>query len=147
MPAWSVPEARLDFGRDLDRAAEAFGPDILVGPEGPAAGPHGDWLVVSGVDAARQSIEREAVANPGELASVPEWGMGLRAAVLSRRTRGNVAALRATVAERLRANPRVTRTRSIALAPIADGIDISIAADVGGRDEQVAFTVTGGSTP
>lgn len=147
MPSWSVPELSTDFTRELDRPAEAYGPDLLAGASGLVVGPHGDWCIATGIAAVRQSIEREAVANPGELASVPAWGMGLRAAVLDRRTRANAEALKARVAERLRANPRVTRTRSVAITSVANGIDVSIAADVGGRDEQVAFTVTGGSTP
>lgn len=146
MPTWTVPDPPTEFARDLDRAAEAYGPDLLCGQAGPVVSPHGDWAIVAGAAAARQSIEREAVANPGEIASSPAWGMGLRSEVMGRRTTSSIEALRARIAERLRVNPRLTRVRAIGVSPAAQGIDVSITADVGGRDEQVAFTVTGGST-
>lgn len=147
MPSWTTPEIPVGTGGATDERERSYGPDIYAGPRGPEVGPHGDWTVVTGVAAARQSVRREAVANPGELASVPAWGMGLPAAVMSRRTRGAADDLRAVIAERLRANPRLTRVRSISVERVTDGIDVKIAADVGGRDEQVAFLVTGGSTP
>ena len=151
MPAWTVPAAAVPPMPDLTDQDAAFGPDILLRGDFVISAA-GDWSLVEGVDAARQSIEREALAEPGEVASLPAWGMGLRALVMAPRTTGRADELRAHITERLRANPRVTRVRGVDVSRFdtpagVPGVAVAIRAEVGGRDQQITVTTTGAPTP
>ena len=99
-------------------------------------------------EAARQSIEREAQVTPGEVASLPDYGMGLADLVMAPRTTTTIDTATTRVTRRLRANPRVTRVREVGVRRIdtADGkpgLAIEIRAEVGTRDARIAFTLPG----
>jgi phage baseplate assembly protein W len=103
----------------------------------------GDWAVVSGPQAARQSIEREAVASPGDLPRRPEWGWGGRDALMRSTTQTTRDRIAAAARQRLAANPRVDRVDKIDVRQhptIQNATIIEIAGIVAGRP--VAMTTT-----
>ena len=69
----------------------------------------GDWSVVDGHDAARQSVIREATANIGALLRRPEWGMGISQTILRPLTKNLIDEMVTKIRNRMRANPRVSR--------------------------------------
>jgi phage baseplate assembly protein W len=104
------------FGRDIwyDVAA-AHGPNSVVNRRG-------DWLVVSGVEALRQSLIRRFITDPGEWRTKPDYGAGARRFVKKR----NDAAARAQLANRLRAQAlrdrRVASVEAVVVEPGAGGV-------------------------
>lgn len=104
------------FGRDLwfDISA-ANGPNLVPNRRG-------DWLIVSGVEALRQSLIRRFITNPGEWATRPDYGAGARRFIKKR----NDAAARAQLAERLRSqalrDPRVASVEAVIVEPGAAGV-------------------------
>lgn len=52
--------------------------------------PSGDWRLVSGREAVKQSLRRRFMTSPGEWATKPDYGAGLRAAVKSRARQSDI---------------------------------------------------------
>ena len=73
----------------------------------------GDWATVSDVYAARQSVEREASAAPGEMPRRPQWGMGLKAELMRGLSPDSRDRQISTVRRRLQANPRISTVQKI----------------------------------
>ena len=148
MPAWTVPEEVLVVAELSDQDAE-FGPDILFRGGDYVVTPAGDYALAEGDVVARQSIEREAMVAPGEVPTLPDWGMGLADEVMSPRTSGVVDELTTRITTRLRANPRVTRVREVAVRRVTangkTGLAVAIRAEVGGRDQQISISLPGAS--
>lgn len=147
MPAWTIPAANLSVADLSDQDAE-YGPDILFRGGRYTITPAGDYAVAELEDAARQSIEREAMSSPGEVATLPDWGMGVSDAVLAARTSSTADELVTRISTRLRANPRVTRVRDVDVRRMTTndgkpGLRVEIRAEVGARNAQVAFTLPG----
>lgn len=98
---------------------------------------HGDWAVLTGAEAARQSVEREAVASPGDMPRRPQWGVGLRDSLLrpsSRELRDRQAS---SVRRRLLANPRIDTVDTVDVSQHGDlapgAVTVTIAAKVRGQ--------------
>ena len=150
MPAWLVPAEDLVVAELSDQEAE-YGPDVLFRGGRYTVTPAGDYALAERDEAARQSIEREAMVSPGEVASLPDYGMGLADLVMAPRTTSTIDDATTRVTRRLRANPRVTRVREVAVRRITTttgkpGLTVEIRAEVGSRDAHVAFTLPGAST-
>jgi len=104
----------------------------------------GDWGALTGGLAARQSVEREAVASTGDLPRRPQWGMGLRDSLM----RGAAPELRdrqaAAVRRRLNVNPRIDRVDDVSVVQRTDispgAVTITIAATASGQ--RIQFTTT-----
>jgi len=73
----------------------------------------GDWTTVSDVAAARQSVEREACATPGEMPRRPQWGMGLRAELMRGSSIDSRDRQASSVRRRLLANPRISTVQKV----------------------------------
>lgn len=106
----------------------------------------GDWGAITDQLAARQSVEREAAASPGEFPRRPAWGMGLRdnlmkSSSLDIRNRQAAAARR-----RLDANPRISTVKSVDVSNRTDlpagATVVTIVADVSGREATISTLVT-----
>lgn len=150
MPAWLVPAEDLVVAELSDQDAE-YGPDVLFRGGRYTVTPAGDYALAERDEAARQSIEREAQVTPGEVASLPDYGMGLADLVMAPRTTSTIDDATSRVTRRLRANPRVTRVREVGVRRIdtADGkpgLAVEIRAEVGARDARIAFTLPGATT-
>lgn len=81
---------------------------------------HGDWLTVTDVLAARQSVEREACAGPGEMPRRPEWGMGLREELLRGSSIDSKNRQATSVRRRLGVNPRISSVKRVSVENRAD---------------------------
>lgn len=73
----------------------------------------GDWKLVTGDDAAKQSVIRETVANVGGLANRPDWGIGASDAVFRNMTQTTIDALAAKARDRLSKNPRIAKVIAV----------------------------------
>lgn len=106
----------------------------------------GDWQTVTAVAAAKQSIEREASANPGSFARRPDWGLGLPASIFRPITRSVRDELTSRARRRFRINPRVTRLIDVTLTPLTttQGLALDVACEVGGRDARINTIIEAG---
>lgn len=77
----------------------------------------GDYLTVTGAPAAEQSVRREHVANVGELARRPDWGVGVPAQLFKNATASQRGIITSRSRRRLAANPRV---KSVELVECVD---------------------------
>lgn len=73
----------------------------------------GDWKMVTGEDAAKQSVIRETIANVGGLANRPDWGVGASDAVFRNMTQSTIDALASKARDRMSKNPRVARVINV----------------------------------
>lgn len=119
---WTLPTAsggsgggNTGLGSELDKL---YGRDIYLeinGESGPdyAVAKHGDWLLVTGREALRQSLIRRWITNPGSWNTKPEYGAGALSYVKAR----NRSSSRADLAERIRSqtlkDKRVARVDTI----------------------------------
>jgi phage baseplate assembly protein W len=114
MPSWSMPDLVEPSPPVLTAAQKLLGRDVKF-TSNYELGANGDYLVVEGVAAAKQSMLNEARTTPGELVSVPEYGMGLSALVYLSASRSNRDEAANRVRERLAANPRIERTDEVSV--------------------------------
>lgn len=101
----------------------------------------GDWGVVTGPLAARQSVEREAIASPGDMPRRPEWGMGLRNSLMRGTTRDERDRQASAVRRRLNANPRIDSIQTVDVSlrddlPVQGAVTVTIAAFAAGEPLQ-----------
>lgn len=114
MPSWSMPDLVEPSPPVLTAAQKLLGRDIKFNADY-ELGANGDYLLVEGAAAAKQSILNEARTSPGELVSVPEYGMGLSALVYRTASRANRDEAANRVRERLAVNPRIERTDEVSV--------------------------------
>lgn len=109
--------------------------------------PGGDWATVTKVQAAQQSVEREAAASPGHFPRRPDWGMGLVDNLLHASSRDVRDRQTARVRSRLAANPRIDRVRLVDVTARTDtpGIGatvVTIRADVAGQPVTLSASIS-----
>ncbi len=103
--------------------------------------PAGDWAVVTGRDAGRQSILREFGSNPKEFVRRPEWGVGLKGLLFKGATSQVRDQAISQGKTRLNANPRVRRVLEVSGRLPATGLAMTIRVDtVDGRVDVVDRT-------
>jgi len=116
------------FGRDIWLDVRAAAPEYVV----TAAG---DWALVEGREALKQSLIRRLITDPGEWATLPGYGVGARRFVKARDTQ----AKRDELAERIRAqfgrDARVERVDSITITALASGDGLRVLVLVTPRGE------------
>lgn len=114
-PSASSVAGGADLGTQFDKL---FGRDLYLevnGQSGPdlATTKAGDWLIVTGRAALRQSLIRRWITTPGQWATKPEYGAGALAYVKGR----NNTSSRQELAERIRAQTmkdrRVARVHTV----------------------------------
>jgi phage baseplate assembly protein W len=106
----------------------------------------GDLTMVSGVDAARQSVLRELPANPGSFPRRPTWGGGMSGLILKGATGATRDQMQARARARLLANPRITKVHECAASVNGiDGVLLNIRCDALGGfvDESPIFKPPG----
>lgn len=86
-PAALPADVQRLFGVDIwfDVTAAA-GADRIVAP-------HGDWRLVGGPEAVKQSQKRRIITNPGDWATKPDYGWGARLFIKAKNTKANRDAL------------------------------------------------------
>jgi hypothetical protein len=108
---YGVPEPVV-FARTLSASDEVLGKDLYFRGDF-AVGPHRDYLLVDQVAAAKQSVEREGLAAPGDLPLHPDWGFGLRDQVKKPDTKSVRDLIGTRVRNRLAVNPRIQETQDV----------------------------------
>lgn len=134
---FTAPQVAFDPAPPID-PHDLAGEDIALATSFDAT-PAGDWRTVAGVAAARQSVLREAAANPGAFVRRPDWGFGYPAALLRGATRTLRDDLLARTRRRLAANPRITRVVALDVTPLTttEGLALDAQLEAGGRDARV----------
>jgi phage baseplate assembly protein W len=146
MPLIYTPTQRLlDPPPPID-PTDLAGEDIALVRGELTLTPSGDWQTSTAVLAAKQSIEREASANPGSFARRPDWGLGLPASIFKSSTTTLRDELTSRARRRIRLNPRVTRLVNVTISPLtsAQGLTLDVSCEVGGRDARVNTVIKAG---
>lgn len=105
----------------------------------------GDFATVTGVQAARQSVNRELPANPGSLPRRPDWGGGLAGLLMKGATTSVRDRMQSRAKARLLANPRIFKVHEVTASVISGGTRLAVRADVLGGliDEQFVIKPPG----
>lgn len=93
----------------------------------------GDYVLLSGLEAVRQSIYRRLLTRPGEYRVRPEYGVGVMEFVKKRRTRSTFDVLRQRVVDQLSFDTRIDEVVDVVIDNIEDGIKIGIVIRVNGE--------------
>jgi phage baseplate assembly protein W len=118
LPPLPAPNQTISNSDLSSRESEAWGRDIWFGRPGVGIAQRqlsgsGDWLEVSGHDALRQSVIRRLVTNPGEWATLPDYGVGARAFVKDRNTRSRREELTNRIREQLLQDARIAAVEQV----------------------------------
>lgn len=112
---YPAKELRKLFGRDL-----FWDGDYVVASSG-------DWAIVEGEAALRQSIIRRIITAPGEWRTRPDYGVGARHYVKARRTPGVVDELKSMIKKQLLRDPRVAEVQAVDIdTSLAEVLKISV---------------------
>lgn len=99
--------------------------------------PAGDWKLVSGREAIRQSLQRRFETTPGEYATKPDYGAGLLAAVKSRGRRSDLDAIKNRLQAQALKDERVTGVLSVKVDPLGSyGLRYSVVVKVKGDGDE-----------
>lgn len=136
---YTMPAAPAVSPPTLPRSRELVARDVRF-DRNYTVGANGDYVLVEGDAATKQSILLEARTSPGELASVPDYGMGLAAAVKKAATKSTRDELANRARERLRRNPRVEQVLDVATVTTDDGL-LRLEASVTSAGRQVSTSI------
>lgn len=131
-PSWILPtppsgSSGVPAAEQASQDARFFGEDVwfdvarvdVNGEADYVVDAAGDWTVVTGREALRQSLLRRLITSPGEWQTVPDYGVGARQYVKSR----NTATVRAELQSRIRSQfLRDARVHSVDMV-IVDHLD------------------------
>ena len=101
----------------------------------------GDWALVSGVDAARQSAERELTAPPGSLPYRPTWGGGVGSQLFKGLTKATRDQIESAARSCLLKNPRIKRVTNVATTLADDGQGTVLRFDADAVDGRVSSSI------
>lgn len=96
--------------------------------------PHGDFLLVDGLNALRQWVYHCLMTNPGEYRLRPEYGCGARAFLAKRNVPGEVDEFKNRIRENLLRNPQIDEV-AIAVADLASGDGVQVAVAITARGQ------------
>ncbi|HUS27619.1 MAG TPA: hypothetical protein VMZ53_03900 [Kofleriaceae bacterium] len=129
----ATQDARF-YGADIWLNVAA--PDVQLGQARYVTTAAGDWVLVRGREALRQSLMRRLITNPGDWQTKPDYGVGARQYVKAKNTR----TVRAELESRIRAQfSRDVRVHSVDLVTLTrldgdkPGIKISVTVTPRGR--------------
>lgn len=150
MPIWTLPvpssgSSGVPASEQESQDALFYGVDIwfdvaaadpITGQANYVISPAGDFTIVTGREALRQSLIRRTITSPDEWKLLPDYGCGARQYVKAK----NTAARRAELETRIRAqylrDKRVLRVDTATVTPLSDGsagIRISVIVTPRGR--------------
>jgi phage baseplate assembly protein W len=136
---WTMPATPAVSPPLLRSAARLLGRDVRFDSDYDV-GANGDYITVEEVAAAKQSVVNEARTSPGELAAVPDYGMGLAAAVRKAASKAVRDETGNRVRERLRRNQRLSQVVDVAVTTDEDGLlRVDVTANVAGKEQRVSI--------
>lgn len=144
---YDVP-AQVTYKRALALEDLQLGRDVYFRADF-AVSPARDYVVIAGTAAARQSVEREGMASPGDLPTSPTWGFGLRALQYRPDSKSSRDEIAIRVRARLAANPRIQSVDDVRVFrdTATDALVTTVAATVAGRtaagriDDRIEATI------
>lgn len=111
---------------------ELVGEDISLTNGQMSETDHGDVAVVTGLQAARQSVIREMIASPGSFPRRPEWGAGLSGLLYKGVTSSTKDRSVSRARTRLLLNPRVARVHEVRASTEDNGLKLTVRCDAFG---------------
>lgn len=94
----------------------------------------GDWQVAEGREALRQAILRRIITDPGEWATLPDYGVGARAYVKARNTKAARDELTQRIRAQLLRDRRIESVQSVAVESSGGLLRIAVEVIPRGRD-------------
>jgi phage baseplate assembly protein W len=108
------------FGVDLWLDVSTEAADLLITPAK-------DWQIVRGREALRQSLLRRLITNPGEWATLPQYGVGARLFVKERNTKAKRDELANRIRDQFLRDPRVASVDQIVIESLPEDFGIKLA--------------------
>ncbi len=93
----------------------------------------GDFVLLEGLEAVRQSIYRRLMTRPGEFKLRPEYGVGVINFVKKRRIQSTVDQLRQRIVDQLSLDTRIAEVLDVVVEQITDGLKVGIVVRVAGE--------------
>jgi phage baseplate assembly protein W len=132
---WRVPNppngaSGVPSSEQADQDAKFYGEDIYfdiaaadvtLGEADYVVTADGDWAVVTGREALRQSLLRRLITAPGEWQTKPDYGVGARQYVKAKNTGAVRDELDARIRTQFLRDPRVERVDVVTVAQLDDG--------------------------
>ena len=112
-----------------------FGRDIFFKTGDYEVSHTGDWIIVEGEEALKQAVLRRLITSPGEWATLPDYGVGVRDFIKAKNTPGARAELVNRIESQLLKEPRIARVREVIIdtESVADGLKVSVKFDARGE--------------
>jgi len=128
----SEAQLQIDRLRGLDiwfDVVQGDGADYVVTPAG-------DWKVAEGFVALRQWIIRTIITDPGEWATLPDYGVGARLFVKNRNTASARDELKERIRGQLLRDPRIEDVKEVFVEILSDSVRIAVTVIPTGRELQ-----------
>lgn len=124
-----------------------FGKDVMFTND-TKVGKNGDYLVWDENEALRQAIYRRLMTSPGEFATRPEYGVGVRNYVKKRMGRATLDELRQRIEDQLSKEDRIERVieAKVTAATFGNstGVRIYVKVQALGQEQRFSFDVKEG---
>ena len=133
--SYAVPQAPTPPPPIVDKT-DPCGEDVSLRGGDLTVTTGGDWGALTGPLVARQSVEREAVASPGDMPRRPNWGMGIRDALQRNANKDARDRMVSTARRRVAANPRIESVQDVSARQRTDvpgATTLTIVATVSGQ--------------
>lgn len=98
-----------------------------------SANSKGDYVLLSGIEALRQSIVHRLITKPGEFKVRPAYGVGIREWVKKPKTATNILALQNRITDQLSKETRIEQIISVRVESIDDGLKIALVIRAAGK--------------
>lgn len=111
-------------------------PDVQLGQAHYVTNAAGDWTIVRGREALRQSLLRRLITNPGDWQTKPDYGVGARQYVKAKNTSSVRAELESRIRSQFAKDVRVFSVDLVTTTPLDDGtpgVKISVLVTPRGR--------------
>ncbi len=132
--AWTLPAAAAGgvVPAAEDEQLRILGKDIKFDGDKHVS-PSGDYVLVAGMEAMRQSIRHRLITKPGEYTRNPKYGVGVQLYVKRRRSTSVIDELRNRIIDQLSYDLRIEEVVAVEVEYITDGIQVAIKVNVSGK--------------
>jgi phage baseplate assembly protein W len=95
--------------------------------------PHGDYVLIDGLRALRQSILHRIITRQGEFKTRPQYGVGLRDFVKKPMNPTNLGLIKRKITEQLAREPRIEEVLAVIVQPEDTTLKVSVAIRAAGK--------------